>query len=74
MYRDQQDIYDSSLTQAQQWLETYFADNSVRQFMLEQIDELSKQQIKVDYPEQFSAQDSLKQLLDDRLQRLLTGQ
>ncbi|NLJ91691.1 MAG: heme biosynthesis operon protein HemX [Aeromonadales bacterium] len=74
VYRDQQDIYDSSLTQAQQWLETYFADNSVRQFMLEQIDELSKQQIKVDYPEQFSAQDSLKQLLDDRLQRLLTGQ
>lgn len=74
VYRDQQDIYDSSLTQAQQWLETYFADNSVRQFMLEQIDELSKQKIKVDYPEQFSAQDSLKQLLDDRLQRLLTSQ
>lgn len=74
VYRDQQEIYDSSLTQAQQWLETYFADNSVRQFMLEQIDELSKRQIKVDYPEQFSAQDSLKQLLDDRLQRLLTSQ
>lgn len=74
VYRDQQEVYDSSLTQAQQWLETYFADNSVRQFMLEQIDELSKQQIKVDYPEQFSAQDSLKQLLDDRLQRLLTSQ
>jgi uroporphyrin-III C-methyltransferase len=41
--------------------------------MLEQLEQLSGQQIKVDYPEQFSAQERLQQLLDDRLQRLLTG-
>ncbi|WP_417618581.1 uroporphyrinogen-III C-methyltransferase [Oceanisphaera sp.] len=74
VYREQQEIYDSSLAQSKQWLQDYFADDSVRQFMLEQIDALSGLQIKVDYPEQFAAQDSLKQLLDDRLQRLLTGQ
>lgn len=74
VYREQQEIYDSSLAQSKQWLQDYFADDSVRQFMLEQIDALSGQQIKVDYPEQFAAQESLKQLLDDRLQRLLTSQ
>lgn len=74
VYREQQEIYDSSLAQSKQWLQDYFADDSVRQFMLEQLDALSGQQIKVDYPEQFAAQESLKQLLDDRLQRLLTGQ
>lgn len=74
VYREQQEIYDSSLAQSKQWLQDYFADDSVRQFMLEQLDTLSGQQIKVDYPEQFAAQESLKQLLDDRLQRLLTGQ
>ncbi|MBM7456246.1 uroporphyrin-3 C-methyltransferase [Oceanisphaera litoralis] len=73
VYREQQEIYDSSLTQAEQWLQDYFADDSVRQFMLEQIKQLEGQQIKVDYPEQFSAQERLQQLLDDRLQRLLTG-
>nr|WP_083398946.1 uroporphyrinogen-III C-methyltransferase [Oceanisphaera psychrotolerans] len=73
VYREQQEIYDSSLAQARQWLQDYFADDSVRQFMLEQIEQLSGQQIKVDYPEQFSAQERLQQLLDDRLQRLLTG-
>ncbi|MFD1009476.1 MULTISPECIES: uroporphyrinogen-III C-methyltransferase [Oceanisphaera] len=74
VYREQQEIYDSSLEQSKQWLQDYFADDSVRQFMLEQLEQLSVQQIKVDYPEQFTAQGSLKQLLDDRLQRLLTGQ
>lgn len=74
VYRDQQEIYDSSLAQATEWLETYFADDSVRQFMLEQLSELTGQQIKVDYPQQLTAQDRLKLLLDDRLQRLLTGQ
>lgn len=74
VYRDQQDIYDSALAQASQWLQTYFADDSVRQFMLEQLDQLSGQSIQVDYPQQFAAQDRLKLLLDDRLQRLLTGQ
>ena len=74
VYRDQQEIYDSSLQQASEWLTTYFADDSVRQFMLEQIKQLSGEKIKVEYPQQFSAQDNLKQLLDDRLQRLLTGQ
>ncbi|ART83985.1 heme biosynthesis operon protein HemX [Oceanisphaera profunda] len=74
IYRDQQEIYDSALEQAGDWLTTYFADDSVRQFMLEQIEQLRGQQIKVEYPQQFSAQDNLKQLLDDRLQRLLTGQ
>ena len=74
VYRDQQEIYDSSLKQANEWLTTYFADDSVRQFMHEQIEELSGKKITVEYPQQFSAQDNLKQLLDDRLQRLLTGQ
>nr|WP_319782814.1 uroporphyrinogen-III C-methyltransferase [Oceanisphaera sp. IT1-181] len=74
VYRDQQEIYDSALEQASDWLTTYFADDSVRQFMLEQIEQLRGQQIKVEYPQQFSAQDNLKQLLDERLQRLLTGQ
>ncbi|GHA28358.1 uroporphyrinogen-III C-methyltransferase [Oceanisphaera arctica] len=73
VYREQQDIYDSSLAQTKQWLQDYFADDSVRQFMLEQLEQLDGQQIKVDYPEQFSAQERLQQLLDDRLQRLLTG-
>ncbi|WP_375056505.1 uroporphyrinogen-III C-methyltransferase [Zobellella sp. DQSA1] len=73
VYREQQEVYDSALAQSRQWLQGYFADDSVRQFMLEQIDQLSGQQIDVDYPEQFSAQDRLQQLLDDRLQRLLTG-
>ncbi|WP_245879643.1 uroporphyrinogen-III C-methyltransferase [Zobellella endophytica] len=73
VYREQQEVYDSSLAQARQWLQDYFADDSVRQFMLEQIDQLSGQQIDVDYPEQFTAQERLQQLLDDRLQRLLTG-
>lgn len=73
VYREQQEIYDSSLAQATQWLQDYFADDSVRQFMLEQLAQLEGQQIKVDYPEQFSAQERLQQLLDDRLQRLLTG-
>ena len=74
VYRDQQAIYDSSLKQANEWLTTYFADDSVRQFMQEQIEELSGKKIQVEYPQQFSAQDNLKQLLDARLQRLLTGQ
>jgi uroporphyrin-III C-methyltransferase len=73
VYREQQEVYDSALAQSRQWLQDYFADDSVRQFMLEQIDQLSGQQIDVDYPEQFTAQDRLQQLLDDRLQRLLTG-
>ncbi|MFP2769256.1 uroporphyrinogen-III C-methyltransferase [Oceanisphaera sp. KMM 10153] len=73
VYREQQEIYDSALAQAEQWLQDYFADDSVRQFMLEQLKQLDGQQIKVDYPEQFSAQERLQQLLDDRLQRLLTG-
>ncbi|WP_369409603.1 uroporphyrinogen-III C-methyltransferase [Zobellella iuensis] len=73
VYREQQEVYDSALVQSRQWLQDYFADDSVRQFMLEQIDQLSGQQIDVDYPEQFTAQDRLQQLLDDRLQRLLTG-
>ena len=74
VYRDQQEIFDSSLKHANDWLTTYFADDSVRQFMLEQIKQLSSQKIKVEYPQQFGAQDKLKQLLDDRLQRLLTSQ
>ena len=74
VYRDQQAIYDSSLKQADEWLTTYFADDSVRQFMQEQIKELSGKKITVEYPQQFESQDNLKQLLDDRLQRLLTGQ
>lgn len=74
VYRDQQEVYDSSLAQASEWLTTYFADDSVRQAMLEQIKQLSTQTIKVEYPQQFSAQENLKQLLDDRLQRLLSGQ
>ncbi len=73
VYREQQEIYDSSLAQTRQWLQDYFADDSVRQFILEQLKQLDGQQIKVDYPEQFSAQERLQQLLDDRLQRLLTG-
>ncbi|WP_445395193.1 uroporphyrinogen-III C-methyltransferase [Zobellella sp. An-6] len=73
VYREQQEVYDSALAQSRQWLQDYFADDSVRQFMLEQIDQLGGQQIDVDYPEQFTAQDRLQQLLDDRLQRLLTG-
>lgn len=74
VYREQQEIYDSSLAQSAKWLQDYFADDSVRQAMLEQLEQLSGKQIKVDYPEQLTAQGSLKQLLDDRLQRLLTGQ
>ncbi|ART80448.1 uroporphyrinogen-III C-methyltransferase [Oceanisphaera avium] len=74
VYRDQQEIFDSALAKAQEWLTTYYADDSVRQSMLEQIKQLSGKKITVDYPEKFSAQDKLKQLLDDRLQRLLTGQ
>ncbi|MGO1617400.1 MAG: uroporphyrinogen-III C-methyltransferase [Oceanisphaera sp.] len=74
VYREQQEIYNSSLAQSAQWLQDYFADNSARQVMLEQLDLLGGKQIKVDYPEQLTAQGSLKQLLDDRLQRLLTGQ
>ncbi len=73
VYREQQEIYDSALAQSEQWLTDYFADDSVRQFMLEQIGQLKGQQISVDYPEQFAAQERLQQLLDDRLQRLLTG-
>ncbi|WP_116474641.1 uroporphyrinogen-III C-methyltransferase [Zobellella maritima] len=73
VYREQQAVYDSSLAQASEWLTDYYADDSVRQFMLEQIAQLRDQQIDVEYPEQFSAQDRLQQLLDDRLQRLLTG-
>ncbi|WP_107851001.1 uroporphyrinogen-III C-methyltransferase [Oceanimonas marisflavi] len=73
VYREQQEIFDSSLAQSKQWLQDYFADDSVRQFMLEQINQLEGQQISVDYPEQFAAQERLQQLLDDRLQRLLTG-
>ncbi|NHH99227.1 uroporphyrinogen-III C-methyltransferase [Oceanimonas sp. MB9] len=73
VYREQQEIFDSSLAQSKQWLQDYFADDSVRQFMLEQIEQLEGQQISVDYPEQFAAQEHLQQLLDDRLQRLLTG-
>jgi uroporphyrin-3 C-methyltransferase len=73
VYREQQEVYDSALAQAEQWLQDYFADDSVRQFMLEQIAQLEGQRIDVDYPEQFTAQDRLQQLLDDRLQRLLTG-
>lgn len=73
VYREQQAVFDSSLEQASAWLTDYYADDSVRQFMLEQIAQLRGQQIVVDYPEQFSAQDRLQQLLDDRLQRLLTG-
>ncbi|MBO1520559.1 uroporphyrinogen-III C-methyltransferase [Oceanisphaera pacifica] len=74
VYREQQEIYDSSLAQSAQWLQEYFADDSVRQAMLEQLEQLNDKQINVDYPEQLTAQGSLKQLLDDRLQRLLTGQ
>ncbi|MGO4999959.1 uroporphyrinogen-III C-methyltransferase [Oceanisphaera sp. W20_SRM_FM3] len=73
VYRDQQDIYDSSLAHASDWLTSYFANDSVRQAMLEQIEQLNGQTIRVEYPQQFSAQDKLQQLLDDRLQRLLTG-
>ena len=73
VYRDQQEIYDSSLKQASDWLTTYFADDSVRQFLLEQLKQLEGQQIKVQYPQQFSAQEKLQLLLDDRLQRLLTS-
>ena len=73
VYRGQQDIYDNSLAQASAWLTTYFADDSIRQAMLEQIKQLAGETIKVEYPQQFSAQDKLQQLLDDRLQRLLTG-
>ncbi|MCC4263355.1 uroporphyrinogen-III C-methyltransferase [Oceanimonas baumannii] len=73
VYREQQEIYDSALAQSEQWLQDYFADDSVRQFMLEQIEQLKGQQISVNYPEQFTAQERLQQLLDNRLQRLLTG-
>lgn len=73
VYREQQEIYDSALAQSEQWLQDYFADDSVRQFMLEQIGQLKGQQISVNYPEQFTAQERLQQLLDNRLQRLLTG-
>ncbi|MGL5031338.1 MAG: uroporphyrinogen-III C-methyltransferase [Aeromonas sp.] len=74
VYREQQALYEDSLDKAHRWLTQYFnQDNSATRYMLAEIDKLKGEQIQIQYPEKFKTQALLEQVLNERLQRLLTS-
>ncbi|MGY3867111.1 uroporphyrinogen-III C-methyltransferase [Aeromonas bivalvium] len=74
VYREQQGLYEDSIDKAQRWLGQYFdTDNSATRYLLGELDKLKGEQIQFDYPDKFSSQALLEQVLTERLQRIATG-
>ena len=72
IYREQQAVYEDTLTKADSWLEQYFDPNdSTSQYMHGEIAKLLEQPVVLDYPKQFQSQHQLEELVHQRLQHLM---
>lgn len=74
VYREQQALYEDSIDKASRWLAQYFdTENSATHYLQGELDKLKGEQIQFDYPDRFSTQALLEQVLTERLQRIATG-
>ncbi|MGK4474753.1 uroporphyrinogen-III C-methyltransferase [Aeromonas molluscorum] len=74
VYREQQPLYEDSIDKASRWLAQYFdTENSATHYLQGELDKLKGEQIQFDYPDRFSTQALLEQVLTERLQRIATG-
>ncbi|EGU36209.1 uroporphyrin-III C-methyltransferase [Vibrio ichthyoenteri ATCC 700023] len=70
VYIEQQDIYVAALDTAEQWSQSFFDpdSNAVKEFD-KALKQLSKQNVQVDYPVKLQTQQSLSDVIRDRLRR-----
>lgn len=72
VYREQQAVYDDSLSKSDKWVEQYFDPNdTTTQYMRSELAKLQDQNIVLSYPKQFQSQRQLEDLVHQRLQRLM---
>ena len=73
VYREQQEVYRSSLTLAKDWAEQFYdMDNKSVQEFVTTLDELSQQTIDVDYPNKLKSAELLTDTIRDRLRQQVT--
>ncbi|TKB45533.1 uroporphyrinogen-III C-methyltransferase [Thalassotalea mangrovi] len=58
-------LYQQSLTDIEQWLQRYFAENNrANQAFIDEISRLQEQEFDIDYPQNLQSQQALRELLD----------
>ncbi|GHA61229.1 uroporphyrinogen-III C-methyltransferase [Photobacterium aphoticum] len=73
VYREQQEVYSSSLTLAKEWAEQFYnMDDPKVQAFITTLDELSQQTIDVDYPNKLKSAELLTDTIRDRLRQQVT--
>ncbi|GAL07755.1 uroporphyrinogen-III methyltransferase [Photobacterium aphoticum] len=73
VYREQQEVYRSSLTLAKEWAEQFYnMDDPKVQAFITTLDELSQQTIDVDYPNKLKSAELLTDTIRDRLRQQVT--
>lgn len=73
VYVDQQEIYTTALSVANDWSQAFFNqdDNAVKEFN-KSLNQLSKQNVQVEYPVKLQTQNVLSDVITDRLRREVT--
>jgi len=74
VYVEQQEIYTTALTTAQQWSVSFFNQNNsaVKSFQ-STLEQLSKQKVQVEYPVKLETQKQLADIITERLRREVTS-
>ena len=74
IYVEQQEIYTTALSTAQQWSQSFFNqnNNAVKSFQTS-LEQLSKQKVQVEYPVKLETQKELSDVITQRLRREVTS-
>ncbi len=72
VYREHQAIYSDSLTKAAQWISQYYDQNNpATQHLVDNLTELSKKAVTVQYPDQLKSKPVLEEVIERRVKKSL---
>lgn len=74
VYREHQAIYTESLEKAARWINQYYDQNNPNtQYLVENLTELSKKAVTVQYPDQLKSKPILEDVIDHRVKKSLSN-
>ncbi|MCE2596124.1 uroporphyrinogen-III C-methyltransferase [Motilimonas cestriensis] len=74
VYREHQAIYSESLEKAASWINQYYDQNNpTTQYLVENLTELSKKAVTVQYPDQLKSKPILEDVIDHRVKKSLSN-
>ncbi|MFO6424466.1 uroporphyrinogen-III C-methyltransferase [Motilimonas sp. KMU-193] len=74
VYREHQAIYSDSLTKAAKWISQYYDQNNpATQHLVDNLTELSKKAVTVQYPDQLKSKPVLEEVIERRVKKSLSA-